>query len=87
MLLPYDRTCPDCQQRREASLTLESPPPKVLLVRYSWSISFPANEKDVTFCGVPEIVGAEKACDVAAAERSELVGDGRVPLEVGAGAE
>ena len=61
MLLPYDRDCPNCQQRREASLTLVMPPPKVLLIRYSWSISFPVNEKDLTFCGVPEMVGKKGA--------------------------
>ena len=63
MLLPYDRDCPDCQQRREASLTLVMPPPKVLLIRYSWSISFPVNEKDLTFCGVPEMVGERERDD------------------------
>ena len=63
MLLPYDRDCPDCQQRRVASLTLEMPPPKVLLIRYSWSISLPAKETDLTFCGVPEMVGEAECGD------------------------
>ena len=53
-LLPYAKPCPDCRQSRETLLQLEPPLPRALLLRVTWSLSFPSGEKALTFYGVPE---------------------------------
>lgn len=53
-LLPYAKPCPDCHSLKETVIQLEEPLPKALLVRVTWSVSFPSGEKTLTFYGIPE---------------------------------
>lgn len=55
-LLPFQTECPTCHKARETQLVIETPYPQVLLIRFSWSTTFPTSEKDLTFCGIPETV-------------------------------
>lgn len=55
-LLPFEAECPTCHKAKEARLAIEAPCPQVLLIRFSWSTTFPTSEKDLTFCGIPETV-------------------------------
>lgn len=56
-LLPYKKQCLKCRMDMIPEFQLEEEFPQVLLIRFSWSTSFPMNETDLTFCGIPEKVG------------------------------
>lgn len=63
-LLPFQAECPNCHKVKNASFVLEAPYPQVLLIRFSWSTTFPTNEKNLTFCGIPELVMLDASHDV-----------------------
>lgn len=56
-LIPYQRICSQCNELQVQEFQFEDGIPQVLLIRFSWATSFPMNEKDLTFCGIPEKVG------------------------------